>query len=297
MPDLRTALPYVFAPSGIGGGSAVTGQGPKNAIRFPSNGESPASVYCAIEKLNCASDGMGMWGGTGNGWTVITRRRFRSQAGFHAGYWLSPSQGDANDTQFDANHNVGFHPYPNPPPRISATTTNWEIAAEGQDYLNNRNSSAVWVTYDQWFTQAIRVIVNGNTTKTLIFYLNLPSTSNDDVIEVTTAAGYADSSIPGGYPYGALAVTIGDSPWWATNQQERFSGSQAEIKIFSEPLSEADTLSEAANLSQLVTAAGQASIWWGKNNFDSIDDLTCDYGTGRTLVWANASYKGTLEQV
>lgn len=65
------------------------------------------------------------------------------------------------------------------------------------------------------------------------------------------------------------------------------------IKIFSAVLSEADMLSESQNFNTVVTSAGQSAIWWGKNGFLDIDDLTCDYGTGRQFAWANAN-KGTL---
>jgi hypothetical protein len=39
----------------------------------------------------------------------------------------------------------------------------------------------------------------------------------------------------------------------------------------------------------MVTSAGQSGIWWGKNGFNSVNDLTCSYGTGRSFTRNDAS--------
>jgi hypothetical protein len=124
--------------------------------------------------------------------------------------------------------------------------------------------------------------------KTLTCYFNLPNVDAANRIGVNvTTAGYGESDPP------SPVLMIGDSPWFADFQHERASMVLDAIKIFTPALSEADMASEATDFSQLVTSAGQSNIWWGKNGFSDVDDLTCAFGTGRAFAWANAN-KGTL---
>jgi hypothetical protein len=132
---------------------------------------------------------------------------------------------------------------------------------------------------------------NGDTTVTLRFYMDLPNVDNHHVIQRQTAAGYGTGSPP------SPQLTIGDSPWYPNFQHETFSGVLGPIKIFDKVLSEADTVSEAGDMTQLVTGDGAAHIWWGKTSFDTVDDLTCDYGTRRSFTWSDASHKATLELI
>lgn len=39
---------------------------------------------------------------------------------------------------------------------------------------------------------------------------------------------------------------------------------------------------------------GAAHVWYHKRGFATVDDLTCDAGTGRSFSWADASNKATL---
>ena len=80
---------------------------------------------------------------------------------------------------------------------------------------------------------------------------------------------------------------------YACNGQE----ATPEITWSSNPVQDADMLSEAADMSQLVTTDGENNIWWGVNNFEHVDSLGCDYGTGRTFTWHDASYKATLDSI
>ena len=71
------------------------------------------------------------------------------------------------------------------------------------------------------------------------------------------------------------------------------SGELDALKIVAKGLSEADTVSEAGDMSTMVTTDGGNYVWYSKNGFDSVDDLTCPY-TSRTPVWADTGNKATL---
>lgn len=264
-----------------------------NGIQFPRNGDAPTGAFVAIQFQNPQSNGLPIWGPSDAGVTVVRKIKPTAQTAasngtyYVAQFWWS-AQSNFNWDSGSPNTYWGFHPYP---PTNTVAAWYWEIAAEAGDAVNNRNASPISVVNDVWYTQAIRVTHNGNGTKTLVFYMNLPSTDNAVVIQFTSASGYGETDPPD------PALTIGDSPWYASYQHERFSGIQGPIKIFDKVLSEADMLSEAADMTQLTTVDGAAHIWWGKNDFDTIDDLTCDYGTGRSFAWADTNNKGTLVSI
>lgn len=252
---------------------------------FPSNGDSPSGAFVAFQFANPQSNGLPFKGPSNQGVTFLWKYMPRQQAGYYVVPWYSRNDGQFNEPTTDPYY--GAHPYPQGG-GSGTTTHDWEIAAENNDYTNTLSGSPKLVVKDQWYSQALRVTHNsGPNTLTLRFYTSLPSTANGDIIEHETAAGYGDASIT------SPAITFGDSPWYALFQHERLSGILRGVKLFSKALTEADIISEAASDS-LVTSEGQANIWWKKSNPQSVDDLTCDAGTGRTFVWADAANKATL---
>ena len=261
------------------------------ALEFPSNisGTDTSAPFVALQFSNPQSDGLPIWGDANNGVTVVWKVKMAQQTGYYAMFWWS--RGDGSFVGTDGYW--GFHPYPSTG-NTSGTTHYWEVASDGGDFLDYLGrglgtATPKTVVKGTTFTQGIRVTRGGASSKTLKSYNELPSVANADVVEVTiTTASYGETSPT------TPKITIGDSPWYASYQHERFSGVLDSIKIFNNVLSEADMLDEAADFSQIVTAAGASSIWWGKNGFDTIDSLTCDFGTSRTFVWADTSNKGTL---
>lgn len=260
------------------------------ALTFPSNvsGGDTAAPLVAIKLEAPHNNGLPAAGPANAGVTIIRRIKCAQQTGYYAQIWWSEGGG----AFLPAKGYWGIHPYPQSA-NNTGTTHWWEIAApNGGDYMFTRVAGGTTkkaVAQDTWFTQALRIDYNGGSPK-LIFYTALSSTADADVIEYTLASGALDS---GNNPTNPVLM-IGDSPWYAGYQHERASMQMSGIKIVATLLSEADTLSEAADMSQLVTSAGQGAIWWGKNNFETVDDLTCDYGTGRTFVWADTGNKGTV---
>jgi hypothetical protein len=252
-------------------------------LRFPSNGETPANAFVAFQFIDPHRNGLPIWGPNGAGVTYLWKFRPRQQSGYYVTFWWSNNgtflwKAGGSDSYY------GCHPYPRGG-GSSTTLHDWELAgmSSGSDNIVTLAGATKPVVKDAWYTQGFRVAVNGNGTKTGRFYTALPSMSNADIVERTTPPGWGDALPP------SPAVTFGDSPWYAEYQHERLGGILGPVKIFNKLLSETDTLSEAADMSRLVTAEGRAAIWWGKRSFDSADSLTCDYSTGRTFVWASTT--------
>lgn len=278
---VANGLPSIF--------DAVEGQ--RFALQFPSNvtGSDTSAPYVAIEFANPQSNGLPIWGVSGGGVSVVRKIRVIQQTGYYAQWWWC--QGDG--ATFDPSAGYwGMHPYPTTQDN-TGTAHWWEIATGGGDFIDADGTSVgsgapTTVTKGINYTQGMTVTRAGASSKTLRFYHNLPNVTTSDYIQrVETTSNFGETDPP------SPKVIIGDSPWYTHYQHERASCILDAIKVFTPALSEADLLSEAADFTQLVTSAGQSGIWWGKNGFRTINDLTCDFGTGRAFAWANSN-KGTL---
>lgn len=255
-----------------------------SALRFPTNvsGSDTAAPYAVIKFANPQDDGLPVWGPGNAGVTVIRRIRTEQQTGYYAQFWWSQDDGSFGFDETTLPY-WGAHPYPTNKSN-TGTSHVWEVASQAGDFFDNFDVSGsidtgdgLAVVHDTWLTQALRVTHNGGT-KTIRFYPDLSDT--DFFVQYTTTSGYGDSPDSGT----DFAVTIGDSPWFAGFQHERFGGDLAWIKIIAKSMSDADILLEAADKDTLVTADAQNNIWWGKNGFTNVDDLTCDFGTGRSFT-------------
>jgi hypothetical protein len=253
-------------------------------LTFPSNGDAPSNAFVAFQFLNPNLDGLPIWGPGGAGTTYLWKIMPRQQTGYYVTFWWS-NNGSFLWDGGTANSYYGAHPYPTSG-SVSGTTHWWEIATDyGADKFATRAGINKLVVKDRWYSQALRVMRNSDGTKTLVFYTELPSTADADVIEWTVPSTYGETNPP------SPALTVGDSPWYASFQHERLSGIVRGFKFFNRVLSEADTVAEAGS-DALVTSAGQANIWWKKIN-PTPDDLVCEAGTGRTPAWAETT-KATL---
>lgn len=235
-----------------------------NILRFPSNEtDAPGLIYTAGDLL-AFSDATYIW--------EVTPAQ---QTGYYTTFFWG------NNGSFQAgNRYAGFHPYP-----VEGNTTvhNWEISARGNDYVTDDNANDTTVVKGVKYLQAARIITTGGNYE-LKFYWDLPSTSKVITYTFATSEYAGDPSNP--------CFIIGRAPW--ATSTENLAGDLGRWKIFSTGLSQANILLEAATLSSLVTAPGIANIWWGKTNWASVDDLTCNFGTGRPLSWVNSSNKATL---
>lgn len=285
----RIRVPQIAGTVGASGDVAsISG----SALQFPSNndlaglGSDQVGPYVALEFANPHLNGLPIWGESDLGVTVVWKVKPLATVGYRAWFWWGQGDGSINFNGY-----WGMHPYP--PGGATDTSGVWEIATAGGDFVDDIGSSPGGgtgraVSVGTTYTQGMTVTKQGASQKTLRYYHELPNTSSAKYVQrVETTADYGDTLPP------SPKIILGDSPWYAGHQHERGAHVLDGIKIFKRALSEADMLSEAADFSQLVTAAGQSHIWWGKNGFASVDDLTCSYGTGRSFAWANAN-KGTL---
>lgn len=236
---------------------------------------------------------MPIWGPGNAGVTVIVERKSHQQTGYYGAMPWWANKGSFIWDGGNPNSYWGLCPFP--PGGFSGTTHNWELSgmSQGADYQDNLNLNVIPVVQDVMRTQGLRINYNGGD-KFGTFYVNLPSTSNDDVIQGPPVGYEHDSASFGNSNPPNPTFRFGDSPWTDFLPIERGSGDLGRIKVFNIILSQADMLSEAGDMTQLVTVSGAAHIWYGKTNWRSLSDLTCDYGTGRTFAWADATYKATL---
>lgn len=255
-------------------------------LDFPSNGGSPINAFIAFQFLDPQDHGLPFWGPGGGGTTFIWKYKPRPQAGYYVTFWWS------NDGSFlwdggSPNTYYGAHPYPRGGGG-STTSHDWEIATDrGGDYTNTRTGAKKPVVKDIWYTQALRVTRNSNGGKTLVFYTEIPSVADADVVEVTVQADYGEKNPP------APAITFGDSPWFADFYgNERLSGILRHIKIFNRALSQGDLLAEAAS-ENLATSEGAANIWYMNIN-PTPDDIADHSGKGHHFAWANPNHKAGL---
>lgn len=260
--------------------SNIETRGTQNALSFPKNGDVPSTAFVAFQFFNPQNNGLPLWGLADAGVTFIWEVTPHQQTGYFVTWWYSEAAGG-----FSGESYYGCHPWPEFYEPKSQHV--WEMGGfgYGTDRYHNSIGDAIKVVKGKKYIQGFRGIKNGATggTKTGTFYPLLPSVLGKDKITFTSPAGWADATVP------SPALTFGDSPWYAAFQNERMGGILGRVKIFNQALTEADMVLEANDMTRLVTAAGAASIWWGKTNYSSVDDLTCNYGTGRAFAWANAN--------
>jgi hypothetical protein len=275
--------------SGQGGTGGSSGAADRFALDFPSNvsGGDQVAPFVVLQFDDPHLHGLPFAGPENAGVTYMWRVNQRAQTGYYVTLWWS--EGDGGFTP--SAQYVGGHPYPKVA-NNTGTTHRWEIAApSGGDYFDTRagQGTSKDVVYDVWRTQALRVVRNGDASKTYTFYSNLPSLEPADVLEWTSGTGgdVAETVPP------SPKLTLGDSPWYAGYQHERLSGLFGELIIEAAARSEAEILDQAQNLAQL-TPAFAADVWYFKPGWRGLDDVMCEAGTGRSFYWADPSNTATL---
>lgn len=244
---------------------------PVNGLVFPSNGFThPGMVAFQFTGANLMPAYPA---------TYIRRYRPVQQTGFYAAMFYAQTDGN-----FGGSGYYGIHPYPQG--GSGGTVHNWEIAIEGGDTIIDDNANSTVVVKDQWYTQALVVrLVNVNEIEAK-FYWDLVTSPLRVITHETNPIGDYALTFPPVSP----GITIGAAPW--EKDFEKLSGTLGSQKFFTEALSEADVIAEAANMAAIMTPAGAASRWWFKPSFADVDDLT-DEVTGKVAVWASAD-KATL---
>lgn len=255
------------------------------ALRFPNSQSSPQGEFCGMRLLQPQLNGLPAWGPSDAGVTYIWKCRPRStNIGYYATFFWGQNDGGinfTNDTPY-----YGAHPYDFSGTNGQGTNHRWEIALDGGDVTVLESGTAfLAVTKDTVYTQALQVTHNGGT-KTLRFYLNLPTVTTGSRVIATAGSGYGNS-YASGMPF---AVHIGDAPWAAGYDWGAERGMDIDaFMIVAKSMSQADIVTQAANFSTLNTTDSQNHIWWGKDGFEDVNDLTCDFGTGRSATYPNSN--------
>jgi hypothetical protein len=288
---LTATSTFSLTCAGSGGSSAasvavtVTESAAMTGLEFPSNGDSPSNAFVAFQFPDPQNNGLPIWGPNNAGATYMWKFRPRQQTGYYATFWWSHNGNFLWDNGAP-NTYYGAHPYPQTS-SASGTSHWWELATDrGGDFTDTLADSKKAVVQDVWYTQALRVTVNSDGSKTMVFYTALPSVAPGDVIQYTVPASFGDVNPP------APALTFGDSPWYAQFQHERLSGVLRGIKIFNRVLSESDMQAEAAS-DALATSAGIANVWYMNIN-PTPSDISDKSGKGHHPAWADPNNKATL---
>ena len=260
----------------------TTSAASSTGLVFPSNGDVPNENAESVRFrwTNPHSNGLPIYGPSGNGVTYIWRVKPAQQTGYYTTMFWSNDDGKGTlaDTWYWKNGpngtvdtNYGAHPYPRG--FSTGTVHDWEIAAEESDFTNGL------VVKDVWYTQALVVWGAVGAVKHHEFYWDLPNVDAGHKVTRTSAlSGYGDTSPP------APALTFGDAPWQPGN--ECLSGILRGLQIYSVKLSKADILSEIA--SPLSTSAGAANIWYLNLN-PTPTDISDKSGAGHHPAWFNAT--------
>lgn len=249
---------------------ARTAGGDLSTLVLPANtnGNENNLPYSVLQFDRPDLDGLPMWGPSGQGITIIRRVKHVQAPGYKASIWWTRSDGVFDGICW------GAHPYPVGGGNTT-TSHQWEVAAGGSDHLTTRSGGSKLLTVGQWYLQAIRVNRVNSGQKFVTLMADLPSTANADVIDSADLFSIGESTIT------TAKLIIGDSPWFASFQNERHGGPHGQIKIIAKLMTEADCVLEGNDMTRLVTTDAQNWIWWGKKGYRSINDLTCDFGTGR----------------
>lgn len=268
----------------------------RQAIVFPNNisGSDNSSPIVALQFDNPHSNGFPFWGASNNGVTIVRRVYPKQHTGYYAMFWYSDDS-SFEDSKTGGKGYYGFHPYPDNASN-TGTTHEWEIASDdGSDFRTTIAGGPLPVEYDRWYRQAITIQRNGVNSKTITFYIDTDDVRDETIIVANvTFASYGENNPPQVNPQ----ITIGDSPWYATYQHERFGGYLGEHIIFSGVVAtQEQAVDQAGRLGGNATTLRSdlaPFVWHGKKGWQGIDDLTCDFGTGRSFSWIDTGNKGTL---
>lgn len=217
-------------------------------------------------------NGLPIYGPNNAGVTYIWRAYPRQQPGYYTAFFWGNDDGQNNLNTFlwlpngGADSYYGAHPYPQPPP--NGAQHKWEVSVEQNDFLNGD------VVYNRWFTQALRVWVDGQGRKHHEFYWDLPFTDAAHTVVRISDASWGTRTPP------APALTWGDAPWAPGN--EVWNGVLRGIQIYAAALSLPDLQSEVAQPGS--TAAGVAAAWYLNLN-PTPSDISDKSGKGHHPAW------------
>ncbi len=250
--------------------TTITAPVPETGLDFPGSAAVPNNQTMRFRFTNPQSNGLPIYGPGGTGVTYIWRAYPRQQSGYYTAFFWGNDNGKDFNENFLWNNGssdtfYGAHPYPDMQP--NGSTHQWEIAAQGNDFVNGV------VVYNRWYTQALRVWADG-TGKHHEFYWDLPNTDADHRVTVDLPTSYGNLNPP------VPALTWGDAPW--NPSAEVWNGVLRGIQIYAAKLTLTDILNEIS--SPTSTTAGTNSIWYLNLN-PTPTDIADKSGKGHNPEW------------
>jgi hypothetical protein len=272
----------------------------QNAFRFLGSADTSTPTVCAIQFRDPHLNGLPILGPGDAGVTYITEHMPMQQNGFYGSqpwwaneglfYW-NGAPGGSSDSYCGF---CGFTDVPENPVHV------WELSGMARGRDNTHTIAGNVLTMIKGVKRLQAMTVSGVTggLKQGKFWYNLPAVDDNSII-VGPEAGSENDSIDFGNDIPPNPVVqYGDSPWAFPPATHEFGSTYlGRTKIIAKAMSQADVLLESADMSRLVTADAVANIWYGKTNWRSVDDLTCDFGTGRTFIWKDTSLKAEIVPV
>lgn len=242
----------------------------ETGLDFPGSAAVPNNQTMRFRFMNPQDNGLPIYGPGGTGVTYIWRAYPRQQSGYYTAFFWGNDNGKDFNENFLWNNGssdtfYGAHPYPDTQP--NGSTHHWEIAAQGNDFVNGV------VVYNRWYTQALRVWADGNG-KHHEFYWDLPNTDAAHRVTVDLPTSYGNLNPP------VPALTWGDAPW--NPSAEVWDGVLRGIQIYSSTLSLADIQSEI--VTPLSTTTGATNIWYLNIN-PTPTDISDKSGQGHQPEW------------
>lgn len=248
-------------------------------LDFP--GSAAVSSTMRFKFVDPHTNGLPIYGPSGNGVTYIWRVYPRQQSGYYTAFFWGNDDGQGNLSTFlwtssgEADTYYGAHPYPENPP--NGNTHKWEISIEQNDFVNGQ------VEYGRWYLQAFRAWSDADG-KHHQYYWDLPFTDDAHVVRRVSPSTWGNVNPP------QPALTWGDAPWAPGN--EVFNGVIRGIQIYADLLSLDEVITEAAN--PLSTARGQATIWYLNVN-PTPTDISDKSAKGHDPIWIGNERPGLYD--
>ncbi len=264
--ELSSGKTYTLSCTGSGGSInksvsvSVSATGSENGLDFPGSDATTGTIRFEFTSPLAIYPATYIW-------KVYPRQQ--------NGYYTTFFWGNNGNFWWDAgkpSSNYGAHPYPDTQPL--GGTHKWEIAANGGDYVDDKNGNSTQLGYGRWYTQALRVW-GDSSGKHHEFYWDLPDTSR--VISVTESTDYGEKQPP------SPVLVWGDAPW--NPSKEIMNGILRSIQIYSATLTVNDILAESSNA--LSTSAGNANIWY-LNSDPTPTDISDKSGKGHHPSWVGS---------
>lgn len=194
---------------------------------------------------------------------------------------------------FDTGTYYGCHPYPTPNPDGDGK---WEISVYGGDFVTRDDTSAPFVTWDQWYSQAFvatRASVFDTNHK---YWIALPSTSSANTItkNITGDGNWADEDPPD------PCICWGQAPddgtghsWGGYDGWEEFNWIIRGVQIYTEGLSQAAVVALGACETDAEVLAecssrGITSLWYLNMN-PTPTDVQDKSGNGHHPTWEGSA--------